>query len=176
MAKSEKSRYQSSGGSKIRNEMDGTGLSRRASRNRLTNPDAPAVPRRGAIGLAVPGSATGGAARCCPVGRPKTGTQHGRGAANAARGYPSAEGVSSPPPVGEKSNFDAGLPAGSWGGWMNLDFEVESARDRRLVERLLGSMQAHGTGKVMRSAVIATLRDCLGRRDRGPADADFRRP
>ncbi len=59
---------------------------------------------------------------------------------------------------------------------MDLDFEVESARDRLLVERLLGSMRAHGAGNTMRSAVIATLRDCLGRRARGPADPDFRRP
>ena len=177
MAKSENSRTGRSKSSKFRNAADSAGLSRRAARTSLANPEAPAVTTRGAIGPAIPGSATGGIPRSPLVGRSTAGTQRRGDVATGARRWRSAGWASLPPAPKEerKSDLAAESAGSSWRDRLSLDFEVESARDRMLVERLLCSMQDHGTGETMRSAVIATLRDCLGKRERGPTDADLRR-
>ena len=176
MAKSEKSRTGRSKSSKFRNDVDSAGLSRRAARTSLANPEASAVTTRGAIGPAIPCSATGGMQRSPLVGRSTAGTQRRGDAATGARRWRSAEWASLPAPKEERKSDIAAESAGSsWRDRLNLDFEVESERDRMLVERLLCSMQDYGTGATMRSAVIAALRDCLGKRERGPTDVDLRR-
>ena len=176
MAKGEKSRTGRIKSSNFRNAADSVRLTRRTARTSPANPEASAVTTRGAIGPAIPCSATGGMPRSPLVGRSTAGTQRRGDAATGARRWRSAEWAGLPAPKKERESDLAAESAGSsWRDRLNLDFEVESARDRMLVERLLCSMQDHGTGATMRSAVIAALRDCLGKRERGPTDVDLRR-